>query len=287
MPRLQPSRLVPILFASSLSFCSHPLPLPVARCPLPVALRPTLTTHLLPPPAQPSSPTFTLLPPSPSTHLLPPAVRSVAPSLQSRVLGPSSPLPRLQQPSTSSVNGSRLRLINTSICRLSVRRQSVRTPLVAPVLISQSRPTLPSSVIFRVRFIPPAIPFLFSPSSSSLSPPLGTTLSTLAALTDDGPYAAWSPTLHRTHPLQLPLSPSSPRPPPPCIPESLSALSSPQPRLSQPCRPEPFLPTPPLQLAVDPQPAASQLVVSPSAAAQNTAALQPVVASAINQHLPT
>ncbi|KAI0299519.1 hypothetical protein BC826DRAFT_1102650 [Russula brevipes] len=68
--------------------------------------------------------------------------------------------------------------------------------------------------------------------------------------------------------------------------EPLSTLSSPQSRLSQPRRPEPFLPTPPLQLAVDPQPTASQLVVSPSAAAQNTAASQPVVASAINQCLP-
>jgi hypothetical protein len=50
-PCLGFSPLASFLFASSLSFCSHPLPSPVARRPSPSA--------------QPSPPTFSLLPPNP------------------------------------------------------------------------------------------------------------------------------------------------------------------------------------------------------------------------------
>jgi hypothetical protein len=66
-------------------------------------------------------------------------------------------------------------------------------------------------------------------------------------------YAAWSSTLHRTHPVRCRLSASCSRPSarrlPACRHASLSALSSLQPRLPQPRRPEPFLPTPPCSLS--------------------------------------
>jgi hypothetical protein len=67
-------------------------------------------------------------------------------------------------------------------------------------------------------------------------------------------YAAWSPTLHSTHPVRCRLSASCRRPSarrlPACGHASLSALSSLQPRLPQPRRPEPFLPTPPCSLSL-------------------------------------
>jgi hypothetical protein len=100
----------------------------------------------------------------------------------------------------------------------------------------------------------PAAVQLIQPVAPPLSPLSFPRLSPLPRRS----YAAWSSTLRHTHPVHCRLSASCSRPSARRLPArrhaSLSALSSLQPRLPQPRRLEPFLPTPPCSLLSVPSP---------------------------------